>query len=100
MHDESKSFARFEDYMMESLKKSTVSYVERIDRPFLILHGEEDYRTPLEGAHQLFVALKDVHPELPVKLVVYPHTSHDQPSHPKQLMHYYGEMVEWFRKYL
>lgn len=100
MHASSRSFKTFEDFMLESLKNSPVSYAENIDRPFLILQGEEDYRTPMENAHQLFVAIKDIHPDLPVKLIVYPHVSHDQPSHPKQLMHYYREMTEWFRTYL
>lgn len=71
-----------------------------IDKPLLILHGMDDLRTPVEGAHQLFVAVKDTHPDLPVKMVLYPHTSHDQPSHPRQRLHYYREMVSWFQKYL
>ncbi len=100
MSGSSKEYESFENFMLDKLKSSPVSYVERIDRPFLILQGEDDMRTPMENAHQLFVAIKDVHPDLPVKLVIYPHTPHDQPSHPVQLMDYYHEMVEWFRKYL
>lgn len=100
MSGSSKEYESFENFMLDKLKSSPVSYVERIDRPFLILQGEDDMRTPMENAHQLFVAIKDVHPDLPVKLVIYPHTPHDQPSHPGQLMDYYHEMVEWFRKYL
>jgi dipeptidyl aminopeptidase/acylaminoacyl peptidase len=60
----------------------------------------EDLRTPVEGAHQLFVALKDLHPELPVKLVLYPHVGHNQPSDSRQLLHYYHEMLAWFDQYL
>lgn len=100
MHGESLKYEKFENFMMDILKKSPVSYAERIDKPFLILQGEEDYRTPMEGAHQLFVAVKDLHPDLPVKLVIFPHTGHDQPSHPRLLMSYYKEMLDWFRKYL
>lgn len=100
MSGSSKDYEKFEDFMLAQLKSSPVSYAENIDRPFLILQGEEDYRTPMENAHQLFVAIKDVHPELPVKLVVYPHTPHDQPTHPGMMMDYYHEMVEWFRAYL
>ncbi len=100
MQGQSKHFDSFEEFMIHELKESPVSYAERIDRPLLILHGQDDYRTPVEGAHQLFVAVKDLHPDLPVKLVIYPHVSHDQPEDAGQLAHYYKEMVEWFKTYL
>ena len=100
MQGSSKKYANFEEFMMVQLKKSPVAYAERIDRPLLILHGTDDMRTPVEGAHQLFVAVKDLHPELPVKMVLYPHTPHDQPNDPKQLQHYYNEMLAWFDTYL
>jgi dipeptidyl aminopeptidase/acylaminoacyl peptidase len=100
LQGESNKYPGFEEFMTDSLKSSVISYVERINAPFLILHGMEDFRTPVEGAHQLFVALKDLHPDLPVKLVLYPHVGHNQPSHPKQAMHYYQEMLDWFGRYL
>ena len=100
MQGDSKRYKSFEEFMVAQLKESTVCYAERIDKPFLILHGEDDYRCPVEEAHQLFVAIKDTHPDLPVKLVVYPHTHHEQPSNPKLLKHYYRELVGWFKQYL
>lgn len=100
MQGNSKDFKSFEDFMVDQLKKSAVSYAERVDKPFLILHGMEDYRTPVEGAHQLYVALKDIHPDLPVKMVLFPHTGHEQPSDPRLLKLYYRELVGWFEKYL
>ena len=100
MRCSSKAFARFEDFLMDALERSPVSYAERVDRPFLILHGEDDLRTPVEGAHQLFTALKDLHPDLPVRMVIYPHTGHDQPNNPAQRRHYYNEMLQWFGAYL
>ena len=100
MQGDSKKYDSFEKFMLDKIAESTVAYAERINRPFLILHGEEDMRTPVEGAHQLFTAIKDVHPDLPVRMVIYPHLNHDQPSDPKQQKHYYNEMVSWFKKYL
>lgn len=100
MQGRSKGYDSFEEFMVNKLKESAVSYAERIDKPLLILHGTEDLRTPVEGAHQLFVAVKDTHPDLPVRMVLYPHTAHDQPGHPKQQQHYYNEMVKWFDQYL
>ena len=97
---ESGNYPRFEEFMVTALKNSVISYIERVNAPFLILHGTEDLRTPVEGAHQLFVALKDLHPELPVKMVLYPHVGHYQPSDPRQALHYYHEMLKWFDQYL
>lgn len=100
MQGDSKHFKSFEEFMVHELRKSPVCYAENINKPLLILHGEDDYRTPVEGAHQLFIAVKDLHPDLPVKLVIFPHTAHDQPRNPKQLKRYYQEMLDWFKQYL
>lgn len=100
MQGDSSKFKNFEEFMIDSLKNSNVSYVERINAPFLILHGEDDFRTPVEGAHQMFVALKDLHKDLPVKMVLYPNVGHSQPRDTQNLMHYYNEMLQWFLKYL
>lgn len=96
----SADYDSFPQFMMENLKKSTVTYAQNIDRPLLILHGADDYRTPVEAARQLHTAVKDTHPDLPVKLVLYPHTGHSQPKIPSLLLEYYAEMVKWFRAYL
>jgi dipeptidyl aminopeptidase/acylaminoacyl peptidase len=100
MQGSSKKYDSYEKFMLDKIAGSSVAYAEKIERPLLILHGEEDYRCPVEEAHQLFVALKDVHPDLPVRLVIYPHLNHDQPSDPGQQLHYYNEMTSWFKKYL
>ncbi|MBQ8161609.1 MAG: S9 family peptidase [Clostridia bacterium] len=100
MQGESAGYKNFEEFMVEQLRVSPVSYAENIDRPFLILHGEDDLRCPVEEAHQLFVAVKDTHPDLPVRLVIYPKTAHDQPRDPEMLRHYYKEMYAWFDRYL
>lgn len=96
----SKKYDNYEQFMLDKIAASPVAYAEKIHRPFLILHGDADMRTPVEGAHQLFVALKDIHPDLPVRMVIYPHVNHDQPTDPTQQLHYYNEMVTWFKKYL
>ncbi|MDO5422556.1 MAG: S9 family peptidase [Eubacteriales bacterium] len=100
MQGDSSAYPNFEEFMVHELERSAVSYAERVNAPILILHGTEDMRTPVEGAHQFFVALKDTHKELPVRMVLYPHTNHDIPSYMPQKLHYHREMIEWFRKYL
>ena len=100
MQGKSTDYCSYEDFMVAKLKESAVSYAERVDKPILFLHGTEDYRTPVEGAHQFYVAIKDLHPDLPVRLVLFPHTGHEQPSDPRLLKRYYQEMTDWFKKYL
>ena len=100
MQGDSKRFDNFEEFMADALRTSPVSYAESIDRPFLILHGEDDLRCPVEGAHQLFTAIKDTHPDLPVRMVIFPQTPHDQPRNPILLRRYYQEMYDWFDRCL
>ena len=98
----SKDYADFSDFMMERLKTSPVSYAENIDVPFLILHGTNDMRCPVENAHQLFSAIKECHPENPVRMVLFPGMTHSFPmSGPMDLrIAHYDAMIEWFEKYL
>lgn len=96
----SRRYQNFEEFLMRQLEQSPVAYADNIDRPFLILHGEDDYRTPLEGAHQMFTAIKDCHPELPARMVIFPHTAHNTPTYPTLRRKYYAEMLEWFKIYL
>ncbi len=101
MQGHSKEYPTFGEFMVHEIEESTICGMEKVSAPFLILHGIDDYRCPVEGAHQLFVALKDTHPEdFPIKMVLYPHCGHEQPSDPKQLQHYYRTMTDWFKKYL
>lgn len=100
LHISSKKYERYENFMMQQLRLSPVAYAENIDRPMLILHGCDDLRCPVENAHQLFTAIKDIHPDLPVKMLLFPHTSHEQPGDPAQAKRYYQEMVDWFKLYL
>lgn len=96
----STAYDSFEEFMVSQLQSSPIAWAERICRPFLILHGLEDQRTPVYGAHQLYTALKDLHPELPAKMLLFPHVGHDQPEDPRQLRVYFEELVGWFRTYL
>jgi dipeptidyl aminopeptidase/acylaminoacyl peptidase len=100
MSGHSLEYPNFEEFMVSGLKDSPVAYAERIRVPLLILHGTDDYRTPVEGAHQLFVAVKDMHPGLPVRMVLFPHTGHSIPGNMRLKLIYHREMIDWFTKYL
>lgn len=53
---------------------SPINYVENVTAPTLIIHSEEDWRTPVADAEQWYIALKKM--EVPVEFVRYPRSSH------------------------
>jgi len=53
---------------------SPISYVEKVTAPTLIIHSENDYRTPIGDGEQWFMALKKR--QVPVEFVRYPRSSH------------------------
>jgi dipeptidyl aminopeptidase/acylaminoacyl peptidase len=53
---------------------SPISYVEKVTAPTLIIHSENDHRTPIGDGEQWFMALKKR--QVPVELVRYPRSSH------------------------
>jgi dipeptidyl aminopeptidase/acylaminoacyl peptidase len=53
---------------------SPINYVEHVTAPTLIIHSEEDWRTPITDAEQWYMALKKR--EVPVEFVRYPRSSH------------------------
>ncbi len=55
-------------------KLSPMSYVENVTAPTLIIHSEEDWRTPMADAEQWYIALKKM--QVPVEFVRYPRSSH------------------------
>jgi len=55
-------------------QNSPVSYVENVRAPTLIVHGENDYRTPLSEGEIWFSALKKL--GVPTEFVIYPRSSH------------------------
>lgn len=102
MAGSSKDYESFTDFMKEKIRQSPVAYADQIDIPFLILHGIQDMRCPVEQAHELFVAVKDTHPDLPVRLVLFPGANHEltmEGSMELRIEHY-RQMVEWFQTYL
>ncbi len=102
MPGSSEGYADLSDFMVEELRKSPVSYAEKIDIPLLILHGTADMRCPIENAHQLFTAVKEFHPDGHVRMVLFPGMTHSFPmSGPMDLrIAHYDAMIDWFRTYL
>ncbi len=81
-------------------KLSPISYVENVTAPTLIIHSENDYRTPIGDAEQWFMALK--RRGVPVELVRYPRSSHglSRTGEPWLLVDRLERIRSWFKYWL
>jgi dipeptidyl aminopeptidase/acylaminoacyl peptidase len=79
---------------------SPIKYVADINTPLLILHGERDYRCPVEQAEQLFIALKKQGKT--TKLVRFPGANHElsRSGDPALRIHRLNHIKDWFVEYL
>lgn len=79
---------------------SPLSHVESVTAPTLIIHSEEDYRTPITDGEQWFMALKKRH--IPVELVRYPRSSHglSRTGEPWLLVDRLERLRTWFTHWL
>ena len=89
-------------YLEDRAKDNIISYVDNMDIPLCILHAYRDYRCSFEQGEQLFIAVHERHPEVPVRLVMFPDENHALTRTGKlhnQIRHL-SELVGWFMKYL
>lgn len=79
-------------------KHSPLAYVKQIETPLLILHGEEDYRCPIEQAEQLYVALKRLGKH--TQLVRFPGSSHNlsRTGHPELRVERLNRIAGWMNQ--
>lgn len=87
---------------MYRIEKSPIRNIDRMKTPLLILQGEKDYRCAMEQAEQMFIAMKDRNPEVPVRMVIFPGENHGVTRHGKvhfQIAHL-RELTEWFVRFL
>ena len=79
---------------------SPISYVENVTAPTLVIHSENDYRTPIGDAEQWFMSLKKL--GVPVEMVRYPRSSHglSRTGEPWLLVDRLERMRSWFAHYL
>ncbi|MCD8511126.1 MAG: S9 family peptidase [Bacillus sp. (in: Bacteria)] len=79
---------------------SPLKYVNNIETPLLILHGEMDFRCPVEQAEQLFVALK--HRGKDTRFVRFPNANHELSRSGPPYLRYarLEELTGWFDKHL
>lgn len=90
---EGQPWENIETYM----KFSPVSLVGSIDTPTLVMVGDEDLRTPLSEAKQLYHALKIR--QIDTALVEMPGASHFIAKRPSQLVSKIDHVLAWLEKY-
>jgi dipeptidyl aminopeptidase/acylaminoacyl peptidase len=79
---------------------SPISYVEKVRAPTLIIHSENDYRTPIGDGEQWFMALKKR--RVPVEMIRYPRSSHglSRTGEPWLLVDRLERIRSWFVHWL
>lgn len=90
------------DYLTDRARGNAITYIDQMKTPLLILHGFQDYRCSFEQAEQLFIAMKERNPQVPVRLVMFPKANHNLTRTGKlyhQIRHL-EEMIRWFQTYL
>jgi dipeptidyl aminopeptidase/acylaminoacyl peptidase len=65
----------FDDGALALLERSPLRHADQIRTPLLLVHGENDYRCPIEQSEQLFVALRRL--GVPTKFARFPGESHN-----------------------
>jgi dipeptidyl aminopeptidase/acylaminoacyl peptidase len=88
------------DNMEGYLRHSPIAHVANCKTPTLVLHSENDYRTPIEQGEQFYIALRNL--GVPAQLVRFPGESHDlsRNGQPKHRRERYERILEWLAKFL
>lgn len=82
------------------MEHSPISYVDKVNTPVLLLHGESDHRCPIEQSEQYFVSLKRLGKA--VELVRFPGCSHGfvRGGHPRMREEFLSRTLSWLDNYL
>lgn len=76
---------------------SPIFQVKKVQTPLLILHGDNDSRSPTLQAWEMYRAMKDAGKI--VEMIIYPRAGHNI-SNPKQRKSVLNQWLEWSNKYL
>lgn len=79
---------------------SPLKYAANVETPLLILHGELDFRCPIEQGEQLYVTLKHLGKD--VRFVRFPGANHElsRSGHPQMRIHRLEQIINWFETYV
>jgi dipeptidyl aminopeptidase/acylaminoacyl peptidase len=82
------------------VRQSPLTYADRITAPMLILHAEDDLRSPFEQAQRLFAALLAC--GTTVEMVVFPSGGHElsRSGLPSHRIRRFETILDWLARYL
>ncbi|MDQ2070262.1 S9 family peptidase [Natronospira bacteriovora] len=85
---------------MHYIQRSPLAHVDRVDTPMLLIHSEEDWRTPLEQTQQFYAQLRMQGKT--ARLVIFPEASHglSRGGRPSQRIERLNHIREWFDDHL
>jgi dipeptidyl aminopeptidase/acylaminoacyl peptidase len=80
-------------------EQSPAAYVDHVDTPTLLIHSEEDYRTPANTAELFYLSLKKN--DVDTRLVRYPREGHElsRSGEPGHVVDRIERIVRWFDGY-
>lgn len=90
------------DCLKQRATTSIITGIDNVNTPLLLLHGYRDYRCSFEQSEQMFIAIHERRPEVPVRLVMFPEENHEV-SRSGLLRHrqvHVDEMINWFNQYV
>ena len=78
---------------------SPINYVDKIQTPFLIIHGDQDLRTGVVQSEMLYKSLKILNK--PVEYIRYPREGHEltRSGNPGRMMDHLLRVIEFFERY-
>jgi dipeptidyl aminopeptidase/acylaminoacyl peptidase len=81
-------------------KQSPIAYVANVTTPLMLIHGDQDIRTPIDQTLQEYSALKIL--GRPVKYVAFPRENHDlsRTGEPIHRVERLRMMAKWFAQYV
>jgi dipeptidyl aminopeptidase/acylaminoacyl peptidase len=88
------------DDLAEQRRRSPLTYAEKIDIPFAVVHSEHDWRCPLEQGQRMFVALRRNGAE--AELLVFPGEGHElsRSGKPRHRVQRFDAVLEWWSRHL
>jgi dipeptidyl aminopeptidase/acylaminoacyl peptidase len=75
---------------------SPLRHAEGFASPMLVIHGERDYRVPMDQALEIYAVHKAR--GIPARLVIYPDENHWILT-PQNSRHWYGEVLGWIARW-
>lgn len=78
-------------------EQSPIKHADGVSTPTLFLHGEDDFRVPIEQAEQMYTALRKQ--RVAARFVRYPDSGHGG-WRPWDMVHRYSEELLWWYRYL